>query len=54
MLLESDATPETLTRLIVNLLNDEYRRQCMAQHARKVFPHNSTQRIVDTIEKIGK
>jgi len=54
MLLEPDATPVILAKLIVNLLNDEYRRQRMAQHARKVFPRDSTQRVVSTIEKIGK
>ncbi|QQY08088.1 MAG: UDP-N-acetylglucosamine--N-acetylmuramyl-(pentapeptide) pyrophosphoryl-undecaprenol N-acetylglucosamine transferase [Candidatus Xiphinematobacter sp.] len=54
MLLESDATPEILTRLIMDLLNDECRRQCMAQRAREVFPRDSSQRVVSTIEKIGE
>ena len=52
MLLEPYTTPEILAQLIANLLNDECRRQHMAQQAKKVlFSHEATQRIVDIIER---
>lgn len=53
MLLEPDATPSVLARLISNLLNEEDRRQYMAQQAKKVLLPKAAQRISDIIEKMG-
>jgi UDP-N-acetylglucosamine--N-acetylmuramyl-(pentapeptide) pyrophosphoryl-undecaprenol N-acetylglucosamine transferase len=54
MLLESETTPETLSRLIAHLLEDVRRRVNMATQARNVFPHDAAQRIVTAIEEVAK
>ncbi len=54
MLLESETTPEILSRLIANLLDDDRRRKNMAIQAKNVFPHDAAQRIVAAIEEIAK
>ena len=54
MLLEADTTPEILSRLITNLLDDDRRRQSMAMNAKNVLPRNAAQRVVDAIGEVAK
>ena len=47
---ESDITPESLVRLITNLLGDESRRQRMSEAAAALLPHHAAETIADVME----
>jgi UDP-N-acetylglucosamine--N-acetylmuramyl-(pentapeptide) pyrophosphoryl-undecaprenol N-acetylglucosamine transferase len=54
MLLEAETTPEILSRLITNLLDDKRRRENMSLQAQNIFPRDAAQEVVAAIEEGGR
>jgi UDP-N-acetylglucosamine:LPS N-acetylglucosamine transferase len=51
MVLESESTAENFGHLLVNLLQDDARREAMARAASKLQPRDADCRVADIIER---